>query len=565
MASWAIDLGNSHTRVACWDSARGEPRLVELPEICRRPGGDEPLEAPRLVPSATHVLGDGDWTTRVGRWPVVRSLWFLGREALIGRQALEQNAAVVHPNFVPTFKPYLDREALRTLARCGKTHYTAREVARRFVRELLAEIRRVTGERLREVVLTTPVEAYETYRAELQGICGRVGIRRIRFIDEPVAAALGYGLSLARERLVLVVDFGGGTFHLALVGFEPGGAARGAAKVLAKEGRAVGGNLVNRWVLSEVCRRAGFDLEEEERDDDEFSFWLRLMLAEACHVKETVFFTPSTTFLLAPPAFRRGLARPGADRMKRIEFTREDLVAVLRYRGVYRMIEDGLENVLRPPGGDALSEKDIEEVLMVGGSTLLPEVYPILERGFGRDKVRAWQPFEAVAYGACAHGAEGARHSDFIVHDYAFVTYDPKTHEPQYNIIVPRGTRFPTASGFWKRQLVPTCSLGEPETLFKLVICEIGRPKEEARKFMWDQAGGLHQVGGDGGAQQLVVPLNESNPALGYLEPPHSPRDRRPRLEIAFGVNAERWLCATVYDLKRRMFLMKDSPVVRLL
>jgi hypothetical protein len=61
------------------------------------------------------------------------------------------------------------------------------------------------------------------------------------------------------------------------------------------------------------------------------------------------------------------------------------------------------------------------------------------------------------------------------------------------------------------------------------------------------------------------VPLNESNPALGYLEPPHSPRDRRPRLEIAFGVNAERWLCATVYDLKRRMFLMKDSPVVRLL
>jgi molecular chaperone DnaK len=310
MASWAIDLGNSHTRVACWDSARGEPRLVELPEICRRPGGDEPLEAPRLVPSATHVLGDGDWTTRVGRWPVVRSLWYLGREALIGRQALEQNAAVVYPNFVPTFKPYLEREALRTLARCGKTHYTAREVARRFVRELLAEIRRVTGERLREVVLTTPVEAYETYRAELQGICGRVGIRRIRFIDEPVAAALGYGLSLARERLVLVVDFGGGTFHLALVGFEPGDAARGAAKVLAKEGRAVGGNLVNRWVLSEVCRRAGFDLEEEERDDDEFSFWLRLMLAEACRVKETVFFTPSTTFLLAPPPLRRSLARP---------------------------------------------------------------------------------------------------------------------------------------------------------------------------------------------------------------------------------------------------------------
>lgn len=567
MASWVIDLGNTHTRVARWDSAEGEPRLVELPEICRRSGGDEPLEAARLVPSATHVLAGGDWAMRVGRWPLVRSLWFLGCEALIGRQALEQNAAVVHPNFVPTFKPYLDREALRTLARCGKVRFTAREVARRFVRELVAEIHRVTGERLRDVVLTVPVEAYETYRAELQRIAGRVGIRRVSFIDEPVAAALGYGLNVAKERLILVVDFGGGTFHLALVGLEPGGSARGIARVLAKEGRAVGGNHVNRWVLAEVSRRAGFDLEEEEREDDEFSFWSRLMLAEACRAKEAVFFNPSTTFLLAPPPRRQGGALAGAGKMMRIEFTREDLVTILRVRGIYRMVEDCLDRLRHPTGGSSFNEKDVEEVLMVGGSTLLPEIYPAFERTFGRDKVRAWQPFEAVAYGACAYGAEGARQSDFIAHDYAFITYDPKTHDAQYNIIVPRGTRFPTAPDLWKRQLVPTCSLGEPETLFKLVICEIGQQREDLRKFIWDQAGGLHQVGGGGehGSQQLIVPLNESSPTLGYLAPPHSPRDRHPRLEVAFGINADRWLCATVYDLKRKTYLMKNASVVRLL
>ncbi|CAN0584799.1 unnamed protein product, partial [Laminaria digitata] len=64
---------------------------------------------------------------------------------------------------------------------------------------------------------------------------------------------------------------------------------------------------------------------------------------------------------------------------------------------------------------------------------------------------------------------------------------------------------------------------------------------------------------------ELVVPLNESNPTLGYLKPPHAPSDKRPRLEISFGVNADRWLCATVYDLFTKRYMMREEPVVRLL
>jgi hypothetical protein len=63
----------------------------------------------------------------------------------------------------------------------------------------------------------------------------------------------------------------------------------------------------------------------------------------------------------------------------------------------------------------------------------------------------------------------------------------------------------------------------------------------------------------------VVVPLNESSPTLGYLDPPQSPRDRRPRLEIAFGVSAERWLIATVRDLLTQRELMREEPVVRLI
>ena len=63
----------------------------------------------------------------------------------------------------------------------------------------------------------------------------------------------------------------------------------------------------------------------------------------------------------------------------------------------------------------------------------------------------------------------------------------------------------------------------------------------------------------------MVVPLNESNPALGTLNPPHQPGDRTPRLDIQFGVNEERWLVATIIDLQTDQKLMDGEPVIRLL
>jgi hypothetical protein len=112
---------------------------------------------------------------------------------------------------------------------------------------------------------------------------------------------------------------------------------------------------------------------------------------------------------------------------------------------------------------------------------------------------------------------------------------------------------------------VPTCSLGEPESIFRLVICEVARGEGTERRFVFDASGDLHKVGGTTGQDQVIVPLNASSPTLGYLDPPHDPQDRRPRLEIAFGVNAERWLVATVTDLLTRRELMSDEPVVRLI
>ena len=562
--AWALDLGTTNTGLARWEAREGEPRLVELPRLSRRPSGDDALEVAALVPSVVQLLPPAGLLDRIGAWPPLERVFLVGRTALLGRPALERNQALPDPAFVPAFKTALLTEPLRPVARLGRQVVTARQAARAFVRELIAEARRETGQRIRDLVVTVPVDCYEGYRAQLDEIARSVGVRRVRFLDEPLAAALGYGLGLRADRLVLVVDIGGGTMHVALVRVTAGGLEKGRAEVLAKHGRPYGGNAVDGWVLRHVCRRMGYALEDLA-DEEEMRLWRRLMLAEACRVKESVFFQPAAEFLLTPPGVCRRVG-PHTGGVQRCQITRDDLVAILRENGFYDALSTSVDGVLADGPGGKVAADAVDDVLMVGGSTLLPNVFPLLEERFRRHRVRAWQPFEAVAFGAAAYAADRYAQLDFIVHDYAFVTYDARSREPIYTVVVPRGTRFPTAPALWKGQVVPTCSLGAPETAFKLVVCEIGRGDGDGRRFLWDAAGDLHKVGGKAdGHERVIVPLNEASPTMGRLDPPHSPRDRRARLEVAFGVDADRWLIATVNDLVTQRTLMDKAPVVRLL
>lgn len=573
MASWAIDLGTTNTGIARWDEREGRPVLIELPAVCRKPGQADPLEAPRTVPSATHVLDRQNLAARIGRWPLVRRWFFLGRQALIGRPALDMNRLRLYPNFLPGFKSILGTQPLRPVVRAARQTWSARDVTRMFVRELLADVKQTTGERIRDLVVTAPVDSYDNYRAELLAIARSLGVRRVRFIDEPVAAAMGYGLAMGKDRLVLVADFGGGTLHVALIALGARTAEAGTCRVLGKESRPIGGDLVDRWLLDEFCRRLGYALTEDAADDVAVS-WYRMMLSEIRRVKESVYFNASETLGLVPPERYRRLDDRVAGNAQQLEVTRADLVDVLRARGLYSALTECIDGALAQAQAGGAGSAGPDEVLMVGGSTLLPGVYTLFEERFGRSRVRAWQPFEAVVSGACVYAGNGFVQSDFITHDYALVTYDARTHQPEHTVIVPRGTRFPTVPDLWKRRFVPTCSLGEPETQFKLVVCEIGSNWKGAGPFFWDADGSLHKLeprgdgggaGGGGGDGRVIVPLNESNPALGRLDPPHPPSDRAPRLEIAFGVNQDRWLVATVLDLLTRKHLMRAEPVVRLL
>lgn len=553
IAHWALDLGTCNTALCRWNEELARPELLVLPNICRQPGGDDPLEAPRVVPSATHVLEDPDFWTRLSRRPFFSKRVFWGREAHIGREAVERNLASARPGFVPTFKSWLGRASTAPLTRVGDRSITARDVARLFLRELFAEVHRATGERIRSLVITAPVEAFESYRAELSGICRSLGVEKLTFCDEPVAAALGYGLGVRARRRVLVVDFGAGTLDLAFVEIAGRDVEAGRCTVLAKAGRPVGGDHVDAWLLEHVCRDVGFPTDTND------AFWRKQMMDEARRVKEMTYARGEEVFHLTPPGGQ-------SQRLTSLPETSVDqarLQRVLEEHHLFDTLQGCLDELHEAAARQGMAIDDVDDVLMVGGSTLLPGVYPLFEARFGRDRVRAWRPFEAVAYGATALAAGAFTNTDFIVHDYAILTYDAKTNEPEYLPIVRKGTRFPTRPDQWRQQLVPTCALGEPETLFKLIICELGTATEDERLFGWDAHGKVHTL--KGGAKRLVVPLNDTHPTLGTLDPPHPPSDRKPRLDVAFGVNEQRWLIATIRDIKSGRTLLDGTPVVRLL
>ncbi len=556
----ALDLGSSNSVTARWNRMSGAPEILRLEGICRERREGMMIDDSATIPSAVFLRPPAEVLGWPARWFFSHFKHYTG--AWVGKQALDADGGRFGSTLISGFKSALGEGGYRILGRLREWTYTPEEVARLYLRGILRSVKVQYGIRARELVITVPTDFYEVYRARLRTLSAGLGIPKIRTLDEPVAAALGYGLTVENEKLVLVVDFGAGTLDLALIRFDEKNVERGRAEVLAKIGVAVGGTRVDNWILEEMCDHYGYSFEQLLADTSNH-WWYRMLLDEARRIKEGLFIEDKQTFYLMPS----GLMNPYRTQLltsrvkpQPLDYTKDALEYLLERRGLYKLLSEQTDAVLKQVKGREVPD----EVLLVGGSTLLPGVYSIFEERFGRDRVRAWQPFHAVAFGAAAYAAGQIEKSDFITHDYAFLTYDRQTREPQYHRVVNRGTRFPTAREHWRRQLVPTCALGEPEKIFKLQIFEIGRKHSQEAEYIWDEKGKLHILNEqEEQVEEIRVPLNAGDPILGYLDPPHFPSEKSARIDLSFWVNEEKWLCATVRDLKTGRLLMENRAVVR--
>lgn len=524
---WGIDLGTSNTTV-CEDRS-GSPHIVHLPDLV----SVEPLTQTPVVPSAICVMDPA------------------AEKVLIGQEAVDYNWDGRAAGYATGFKRWLGRESERVLARVGGRSISAGDATELYLRGLVDALERRFGEDVRDITLATPCDAFETYRAELRDIVRtldrrpllrrlwdrlrrRPGGIRFRTVDEPVAAALGYGVDVGKPTTLVAFDFGAGTMEVAAVRTHGAETIRtGRADVLAKQGLRLGGDDVDQWILDTLVPRALHTWPEWEvalRWEAE-----RTKLLASAGQEASFTFQNQTYGTLDHAGLRDLLGRQGM------------------YDEIRGIVERLLDELREQHG---LQAADIEDVILEGGSTLLPGVRDLLGDVFGRERVREWLPFESVARGACLF-AGGGHVEDFIYHDYGLrVRRDDG--DVEYELLIPAGTRFPTDEDHVVRYYAPGF---EGQDAVNLFVCEVGRVA--GRRVGWESRdnGNAYFTPRTDGERAFCPCLNEADPAI-PLKPPGG--GEGPRLRVSYMVDRDRWLCATVHDLQRKEDLQVRTPVVKL-
>ena len=525
---WAIDLGTSNTTI-CEDRS-GRPHVVNLPDLAKI----EPVTQTPVMPTCVCVMDEE------------------GEKVLIGQQAVTYNWDGRATGFARSFKRHLGMESGRAMARVGGRTFTAQDVGSLFIREVISTLESRFEEEVSDVTIATPSGFYETYRAQLQAIVRRVKRRgwweriwarfrgkptRIVFrtLDEPVAAALGYGVDVGRPTTLVAFDFGGGSMEAAVVRTHGARTVEtGQAEVLAKQAVEIGGDDIDQWILERFVPSALHDWPE----------WEVALRWEAERVKLLASAGSEGDFTFRSESFGR------------LDYNvLSDILAGNSLYARIRELLDALLTELRTRHG--VPPEDIDDVILEGGSTLLPEVRNVVGDVLGREKVREWLPFEAVARGACIF-AGGVHVEDFIYHDYALRLLRDDASEAEYELLIPGGTRFPTVDNFVTRYYAPGFDGQQHINLF---ICEVGRVAGRPVDWTERASGSRYFVPETAGQRAFCLCLNEADPAL-----PLSPAGKgtAPRLRVTYSVDENRWLCVTVHDLHRKTDLRVRHPVVRL-
>ena len=243
----AIDFGTSNTVIARWNPVTQQPETLNIPELSVQQGLNPPL-----IPSLLYVEDASN--SRV----------------LVGQQVRNRGVDIKGDSrFFRSFKRGIGADIQGFLPELDGHNITFEQVGEWYLQKVIEQLSSMEGG-LDSLVLTVPVDSFEAYRHWLGKVCEPLAVEQVRMLDEPTAAALGYGLTEAD--LLLVVDFGGGTLDLSLVrldksvqqqsnkplGFllkfgnkslaEDSKQKMKTARVLAKAGQNLGGTDIDNWL-----------------------------------------------------------------------------------------------------------------------------------------------------------------------------------------------------------------------------------------------------------------------------------------------------------------------------
>src|SRR5579871_903377 len=407
-----IDFGTSNTVVAVWDEERQEGVPLHIPDYGRQihyRHSDRPGEQISVIPSLIH------YGPEQRRW--------------LGHQVLRQDL-YDSPRTFRWMKRYIARRSPVKIRVDGR-EISHGEAGRDFLMAVLTFAAAELNHRDEEVALTVPVEAFEHYENWLADVAEAAGMPRFRLLDEPSAAALGYGTVVQPGQVYGIFDFGGGTLDVSVVLIEEelGQTTGRRCRVLGKAGTDLGGASVEQWLFQEVLRQ-----NQRSDTDDEVRQMSRRLLVECERAKERLSFQDQAQIQVQNAETGFALAAT---------LTRSRLEELFDEQEAYRHMDHTIRRALNGARERGYDEENLKAILLVGGSSMIPSVQRTVQRIFGRERVLLHRPLDAVARGAAAFVA-GIDFVDYIQHDYAIRFVDPKKGDYAYRPIIPRGTHYPT-------------------------------------------------------------------------------------------------------------------------
>ncbi|MFB6146426.1 MAG: molecular chaperone DnaK, partial [Halobacteriaceae archaeon] len=355
-----IDLGTTNSAFAVMEG--GEPEIIANEE------GD------RTTPSVV-AFDDG--------------------ERLIGKPA--KNQAVQNPDqTVESIKRHMGEEDY-TVGLEGEG-YTPEQISAMILQKIKRDAEEYLGDEVEKAVITVPAYFNDRQRQATKDAGEIAGFEVERIINEPTAASMAYGLDDESDQTVLVFDLGGGTFDVSIL--ELGG---GVYEVVATNGdNDLGGDdwdqAIIDWVAEDFEAEHGIDLREDRQALQRLKDAAEEAKVELSSRKETTINIPFVTATDDGPLHvEKDLTRAT------FESLTEDL------------IERTVEPTEQALDDADLSTGDIDEVLLVGGSTRMPQVQEKVEELAGQEPKKNINPDEAVALGAAIQGGVLSGDVDDIV------------------------------------------------------------------------------------------------------------------------------------------------------